>query len=121
MLIEIKGKLSPSDLHKVVDILEAYFKGHGVEDFVEVDIDLKPFSKTIHMPISLADDQGKEIRSLEITKTKSGDLKLKESAVDNTWMNSPLESIPPGDLIWRIWPLYVLVAGIIFLFSWYFR
>lgn len=121
MLIEIKGKLSSSDLRKVIDILEAYFKRHGIDNFVEVDIDLKPFSKAIQMPTSLSDSQGKEIRSLNITKTKSGELKLKEGALDNAWMSFPLGSISPGELMWRIWPLYVLVFGVFILISWYFR
>lgn len=121
MLIEIKGKLSPADLHKVVDILETYFKSHGVEDFVEIDIDLKPFSKTIQMPTSLSDAQGKEIRSLKITKTKSGKLELNEEALDNTWMSTPLGTPSPGELMWRIWPLYVIVFGVFILIAWYFR
>jgi hypothetical protein len=90
MLIEIKGKFSTSDLHKVIDILSSYFQKHGVEEFVEIDIDLKPFSEAIQMPASLSDENGKEIRSLTIIKSKSGELNLSETALDNVWMTTPL-------------------------------
>jgi len=108
MLIEIKGKLSSTDLYKVIDILSSYFQKHGIEEFVEIDIDLKPFSKAIQMPASLSDEKGREIRSIEITKSNSGELKLKEEALDNSWMSHPLESISPGESIMRVWPLYII-------------
>jgi len=108
MLIEIKGKLSPTDLHKVIDILSAYFQNHGIKEFVEIDIDLKPFNQAIQMPTSLSDEKGREIRSIEIAKSKSGELKLKEISLDNAWMTYPLGSIPEGELLMRVWPLYLI-------------
>ncbi len=119
MLIELKGKLSASDLHNAIDILDAYFKKHGIKSFVETDIDLKPFSDAIQMPASLSNEQGKEIRSLTITKTKSGKLEFKKHKLDNTWMSTPLETLSPGSLMFSIWPLYVLIFILFFLW-WYF-
>ena len=108
MFIEIKGKLSVSDLHKVVDILSSYFSRHKVEEFVAVDIDLKPFSKTTQMPISLSNKKGRQIKSLKIVKLKSGELNLTETTANNTWMTFPLGSVAPGELMVRIWPLYII-------------
>jgi hypothetical protein len=116
MLIEIKGKLSASDLHKTLDILSAYFQKHGIEDFVEIDIDLKPFSKAIQMPTSLSDEEGREIKSLKIVKLKSGELKLEETALDNSWMTFPLDSVSPGELIMRVWPLYLIGLTLLILY-----
>lgn len=116
MLIEIKGKLSANDLHKVIDILSSYFQTHDIEEFVEVDIDLKPFSKAIKMPASLSDEKGREIRSLKIIKSKSGELKLAETALDNCWMTYPLNSIPEGELIMRVWPLYLIGPVLLILY-----
>ncbi|MBX9620940.1 MAG: hypothetical protein K2X28_02755 [Alphaproteobacteria bacterium] len=125
MLIEIKGKLSAVDLHKVMDILSSYFQKKGFEEFVEIDIDLKPISKSIKMPVSLSDAEGKEIRSIEITKSKSGELKLKEKALDNTWVKRSLDTLSPGNLIISIWPLYALGLGALILYlawknQWFF-
>lgn len=125
MLIEIKGKLSTVDLHKVIDILSFYFQKKGVEEFIEIDIDLKPISKSIKMPKSLSNEEGREIRSIEITKSKSGELKLKEKALDNTWMKHSLDTLPPGNLIISIWPLYALGFGVLILYlgwknQWFF-
>jgi len=116
MLIKIKGKLSASDLHNVIDFLSSYFQKHGIEDFIEIDIDLKPFSKAIQMPASLSDEKGREIRSLEITKSKLGELKLTETTLDNSWMTSPLDSVSPGELLMRVWPLYLIGFGLLILY-----
>ena len=116
MLIEIKGKLSASDLRKAVDILSSYFERHEVEEFVEVDIDLKPFSKAIQMPTSLSDEKGREIKSLKIMKSKSGELKLEEATLDNSWMAFPLGSVSPGELMMRIWPLYLIALALLALY-----
>lgn len=64
--------------------LSIYFQKKEINEFVEVDIDLKPFNNDIQAPCSLSDENGKEIRSIEITKLKSGQLKLREKALDNT-------------------------------------
>jgi hypothetical protein len=116
MLIEVKGKISAAEFSKVIDVLSTYFKKHHIEDFVEIDIDLKPFHKDIQLPCSLSNDQGKEIRSLEITKLKSGEFKLKELALDNTWMTNTLDTSSPGDLMLRVWPLYVIGLGLLLLY-----
>jgi hypothetical protein len=116
MLIEIKGKFFSNELQGIAEAISAYFKKHGIEEFVEIDIDLKPFDKTLKLPVSLSDESGKEIRSIEIIKLKSGELKIKEKALDNTWMTETLGTQSPGDLLLRIWPLYVIVSGVIFLF-----
>ena len=116
MLIEIKGKFSADDLHEVIDILSSYFQEQGIEEFVAVDIDLKPFSKTIQAPASISDAQGREIRSLEITKTKSGTLELKENAVDNTWIKNPFGTQDPGELTTHTWLLYVIALGLFILY-----
>lgn len=125
MLIEIKGKLCSSDLHKVIDLLSSYFQKHGIKEFVEIDIDLKPFSQAIQLPTSLADDKGREIRSIQITKLNSGKLNLREKALDNTWMTNTYNRIPQGELMLRIWPLYVLGFTLLILFlgwkhNWFF-
>ena len=116
MLIEIKGKFSAVELHKAMDVLSSYFQKKGIEEFVEIDIDLKPISKSIQMPASLSDEEGREIRSIEITKSKSGELKLKEKALDNSWMKHSLGTLSPGDLIISIWPLYTGLAVLYILY-----
>lgn len=116
MLIEIKGKLSSTDFHKVIDILSSYFQKQGIEEFVEIDIILKPFNKVIQMPVSLSNEEGKEIKSIEITKSKSGELKLKEQALDNSWMKYPLDTLSPGELIIRVWPLYAIGVVLLILY-----
>lgn len=116
MLIEIKGKLSSTDLHAIVDILSIYFKDQGIEEFVEVDIDLKPFSKILQAPASLADKKGREIKSIKITKSKSGELQLQENAVDNTWMENSLGTQSPGELIAGPWILYLIGIGLLILY-----
>lgn len=116
MLIEINGKLSASELHTVVDILSAYFQKHGINEFVEIDINLKPFSKAMQMPASLSDEQGREINSLKIIKSKTGELKIAETALDNSWMQHPLGSVPPGELIMLAWPLYLIGIALLILY-----
>ncbi|OJW53337.1 MAG: hypothetical protein BGO67_01130 [Alphaproteobacteria bacterium 41-28] len=116
MLIEIKGKLSPSDLHTVIDLLSSYFQDHGIKEFVEIDIDLKPFSQAVQMPASLSDEKGREIRSIEITKSKTGELKLKEKSLDNSWMTNTLGTESPGGYVMRAWPLYVIGLGLLMLY-----
>ncbi|OJX12892.1 MAG: hypothetical protein BGO77_08205 [Caedibacter sp. 37-49] len=113
MIIKIEGKFSAYELHNVVDILSSYFQKHGIEEFINIDIDLKPFSKEVKLPISLSSETGREIKSLEIKKSKSGELKLTEITANNSWMTSPLGSISSGELMTQIWPLYVL--GIVIL------
>ncbi|MBN9413521.1 MAG: hypothetical protein J0H12_06340 [Candidatus Paracaedimonas acanthamoebae] len=117
MIIKIEGKVSASDLHKVVDILSIYFQKHGVEEFIKVDIDLKPFSKEIQLPVTFSSEKGGEIESLVIKKSKGGDLEIIEAPSNNSWMTSPFGSISPGELMKSIWPLYLLLF---FLFISYF-
>lgn len=120
MIIKVKGKISASDLHEVVDKLSSYFQKHGIEEFIAVDIDLKPFSKEIQLPISLSSEKGEEIKSLEIRKSKSGELELTETTLNNSCMAFPLGSISPGELMRRIWPLYLLgFVLLIFYLIWF--
>lgn len=65
------------------------------------------------MPASLSDAKGREIKSLKITKSKTGELKVTETASDNSWMKDPLGSVPPGELMARAWPLYLIVFALI--------
>ncbi|MBA3813877.1 MAG: hypothetical protein H0X26_05235 [Alphaproteobacteria bacterium] len=124
MLIEIKGKLSSADLYKLVEILSSYFQKKGVEEFVDIDIGLKPFSKSIQLPASISDDEGREVRSIKITKSKLGELELRENSVDNTWMTTPLGTFSPGELVMRVWPLYLTGFGLLMFYliwHWFFK
>ncbi len=121
MFIKIDGKISTSDLHNVVDILSSYFQKHRVEEFINVDIDLKPFSKEIKLPICLFSETGREIKSLEIGKSKSGELKLTEITVNNSWISSPLGSFSPGELMMKIWPLCVLGTALLIVYLIWFK
>jgi len=116
MFIEIKEKLSAAELRKAMDMLSSYFQKKGIEEFVEIDIDLKPFNKSTQMPTSLSDEEGREIRSIEITKSKSGELELEEKSLDNTWVKSSLGTLSPGNLIISIWPLYVIGLAMLALY-----
>ncbi|AIL12739.1 hypothetical protein IM40_03080 [Candidatus Paracaedimonas acanthamoebae] len=121
MIIKIEGKISASEFHKVVDILSSYFQKHGVEEFIAVDIDLKPFHKEIQLPISLSGETGKEIKSLEIRRSKSGELKLTETTVNSSWMTVPFGSVSPGELMMRLWPLYLVGFGLLILYLMWFK
>ncbi len=93
-----------------------YFQKKGIEEFAEVYIGLKPFDKDMQTLISLPDEKGNEIREIEITKLKSGEIKLREKAFDNTWMKNTLDTFAPGELIMRIWPLYIIGLGLLILY-----